>query len=272
MHITFGLFVNYRTRVVRRVARALARLRIIHFHHGALKRAETTGFPEGNVLIVAPHPDDEVFACGGLIAYKINAGEKVDVLFMTKGEMSYETENHSIVSQISETRFKTAYQALRLLGVDERNIHWFNYKDKGIPDESASDFSRCAQAIADKILELGPDLLFVPHLHDFHQDHINTNKLVTEAYKNNPSLRCVAVYCYSVYMLYNLLLKDVFRRHDGELKKIDISEQIDMKKEAIRAYMMPKIKINGQEMSAAGNLSSAFMSNFEKPYELYFKL
>ena len=39
-----------------------------------------------SVLVVAPHPDDEVLGCGGTIARHADAGDQVHVLIMTKGD------------------------------------------------------------------------------------------------------------------------------------------------------------------------------------------
>ena len=38
-----------------------------------------------NVLIIAPHPDDEVLGCGGTIAKHITLGDIVYVAIVTKG-------------------------------------------------------------------------------------------------------------------------------------------------------------------------------------------
>ncbi|MEP0842618.1 MAG: PIG-L family deacetylase, partial [Phycisphaerae bacterium] len=37
------------------------------------------------MLVVAPHPDDEVLGCGGTIRKRVLAGEKVSVAIVTRG-------------------------------------------------------------------------------------------------------------------------------------------------------------------------------------------
>ncbi len=44
--------------------------------------------PPSRVLVVAPHPDDEVLACGGLAALLAAVGSRVSVLAVTDGEAS----------------------------------------------------------------------------------------------------------------------------------------------------------------------------------------
>lgn len=38
-----------------------------------------------NILVVAPHPDDEVIGCGGIMAKKVANGDRVTVAIMTEG-------------------------------------------------------------------------------------------------------------------------------------------------------------------------------------------
>ena len=42
--------------------------------------------PSGAVLVFAPHPDDEVIGCGGLMAFHRERGDRVVVVHMTGGE------------------------------------------------------------------------------------------------------------------------------------------------------------------------------------------
>ena len=69
-----------------------------------------------NVLVLAPHPDDEVLGCGGTICRHVAAGDSVTVLVATRGTRElYSDEGvervraearkaHQILG-VSETRF-----------------------------------------------------------------------------------------------------------------------------------------------------------------------
>jgi LmbE family N-acetylglucosaminyl deacetylase len=43
---------------------------------------------KNTILVFAPHPDDEVFGCGGVMAKRIFEGYDVFVVFLTDGRNS----------------------------------------------------------------------------------------------------------------------------------------------------------------------------------------
>ena len=48
---------------------------------------QTSSVPDAcSVIVFAPHPDDEVFGCGGAIALHVQAGHAVHVILLTSGE------------------------------------------------------------------------------------------------------------------------------------------------------------------------------------------
>lgn len=68
---------------------------------------------EKKVLVIAPHPDDEILGAGGTIAKRVNAGYKVYVCIVTKGYPPLFDE-----AEIEKGR-QEACKAHRLLGVSE---------------------------------------------------------------------------------------------------------------------------------------------------------
>ena len=65
------------------------------------------------ILVVAPHPDDEVLGCGGIIKKLSDQGDTVIVLIMTRGKKELYSEE-----RILNVR-KEALSAHQILGVKQ---------------------------------------------------------------------------------------------------------------------------------------------------------
>ena len=55
----------------------------------ALRDAPLLSLPASAIVVVSPHPDDEVLGAGGLIRSAAQAGHQVTVLSVTDGEAAY---------------------------------------------------------------------------------------------------------------------------------------------------------------------------------------
>src|SRR3954471_13435221 len=73
-----------------------------------------------SVLVLAPHPDDETFGCGGTIRMLTESGVDVDVAFMTRGEQGLTGaagRTEAAARQLAEVRTREAQAACGVLGV-----------------------------------------------------------------------------------------------------------------------------------------------------------
>ena len=39
-----------------------------------------------NIIVFAPHPDDDIIGCGGSIARQLQQGNKVSIVYLTSGD------------------------------------------------------------------------------------------------------------------------------------------------------------------------------------------
>ena len=114
----------------------------------------------GRVLVVAPHPDDEVLGCGGTIARMTAAGAEVHVLVATEGKPPrYSAES------VSQVRAEMQ-RAHALLGVKE--THLLDLPAAQLDTIAASDINA---AVGEIVTGLQPDTLFLPFVGDIHSDH-----------------------------------------------------------------------------------------------------
>lgn len=77
-----------------------------------------------NVLVLAPHQDDEILAAGGIIQKCIKLGDSVTILFITNGDYRGPL--------IAHKRYHESQKALSLLGVTEKAIFYLGYGDTGM--------------------------------------------------------------------------------------------------------------------------------------------
>jgi len=69
-----------------------------------------------NVLVVAPHPDDEALGCGGAVLAHVDAGDQVKVAFLTSGEGGLATYP---VDEARRVREEEASKAATVLGFSD---------------------------------------------------------------------------------------------------------------------------------------------------------
>jgi len=111
------------------------------------------------ILVVAPHPDDEVLGCGGTIRRLASAGDRVTVAIATKGTPLFPA------AQVRQVRAE-ARKANRLLGVEK-----LLFLDLPVTTLHLIPEHKLNAVFAELVQSVKPDLCFIPFPGDRHQDH-----------------------------------------------------------------------------------------------------
>lgn len=138
-----------------------------------------------NVLVLAPHPDDEVLGCGGTIAKHVASGDTVFVLIATRGTIDLYTDEQVALSR------REALRSHALLGVKE--TQFFEYP---APALDTIPRYKIAAAIADVLKSLAIERLYIPHHGDIHSDHLHLHHaaLVAARPLANSPVRSILAY------------------------------------------------------------------------------
>lgn len=117
------------------------------------------------LVVVAPHPDDEVLGCGGLIALAVQAAVEVVVVALSDGEAAYPDDPHWTGQRLAPARRAELIDACRALGVSPaRIVH------AGLPDgRLRAHLDKATQLLAG-LLQAG-DAVLVTWARDGHPDH-----------------------------------------------------------------------------------------------------
>ena len=116
------------------------------------------------MLCLAPHPDDEVLGCAGLLMLAQRQGLRVHTIIVTAGEQGLEPSLPGHPSAPGNPRLAESYEAARIMGL-EPPVCWY-LADRGL---------RHASPLIERIIEAlrthQPDWLLLPALTEPHPDH-----------------------------------------------------------------------------------------------------
>lgn len=112
------------------------------------------------VLVVAPHPDDEVLGAGGTMARRAAEGDEVVVAIVTKAGPPVFTPD------VAETGRREARAAHDLLGVKE--THFLDFPAAGLDTVPHRDLNA---GLLELFRDVRPEVVFVPFGGDLHRDH-----------------------------------------------------------------------------------------------------
>lgn len=140
--------------------------------------ADPSALPK-KVLVLAPHADDEILGCGGLIAILCNLGSEVRVLVLTDGAAGVPDHQRKHVSQ---TRQRESKKAGEILGV--RDHRFLDFKDGEL-----SEAKDLAAALRGEIESFDPGLILAPSPQELHPDHRAVHKGLVAAATEGPERR-----------------------------------------------------------------------------------
>lgn len=131
---------------------------------------ETREVHARNVLVLAPHYDDEVLGCGGLITTLALAGATIRILFLTDSSGGSGGERVEDGQIYSATRRQEAERAVAILG-EAGDIQILGHLS--LPDgELQGHVETLSSSVREKLREVSPDLLLVTSPLEVSADHI----------------------------------------------------------------------------------------------------
>jgi LmbE family N-acetylglucosaminyl deacetylase len=155
-------------------------------------------------LAVGAHPDDVEIGCGGVLLEHRRRGDDVVILTLTGGEHGGDHER----------RARESKDAAAVIGA--ALIH------RDLPDTSLPEAGPTIEAIQDAIEVVRPTVIYTHSLNDNHQDHRACHRATVVAGRGIPEIHCYQAPSTAVSF--------------APSRFVDISEVIDRKIDAIRAF------------------------------------
>ncbi len=170
--------------------------------------------PSGSVvLVLSPHPDDDVIGCGGTLYKHHLAGDEITTAYLTDGRKGDPTfpDEHGLVKE----RQEEAREAAKIIGID--NLVFLNHRDLELRKSKET-----TGEMTELLKKIKPDIVYLPFFLDNHPDHIATNEIFVAACRN---MEC-EFECYA-YEVWTPLMPN---------RVVDISEHIQKKIDAIKQH------------------------------------
>lgn len=218
---------------------------------GAARRWSSTG--DERVMLLAPHPDDELACAGTLIRHRA-AGDQVCIVTATDGRLS---RAHGFdPPSIAERRREEADVAAARLGAE---LRWLGFPEGNRrPDDLDAAIDR---ALADA----APTIVYAPSLLDYHAEHQRVARSLASALRLAPSIE---VRIYGIQVPLTSLLSNLVH---------DVSDLAQPMRAAYAAHATQRhatastmrLKRYAARLYGAGTLAEAFCA---MPGQLYANL
>ncbi len=107
------------------------------------------------MLVLAPHPDDELFGCGGVLVQAAQAGASVHVVIVTDGQAQGDPAVRRVESEEAAIR----------LGIPKPEA--WGFEDRSLDPSDR----RFLASLRRTIIDMTPELVLVPSPAEIHPDH-----------------------------------------------------------------------------------------------------
>ncbi len=183
------------------------------------------------ILIISPHPDDEILSAGGYIQRAITNKAQIKIILLTDGDKM----------NLGKIRINQFKKATTFLGVNKSDLVLLNLPDgnlKKLPSEEIK------QKILNSLKDFNPDIVIYPSFYDEHYDHKIAGEIIEEIFKNEPKVKKLTYLIHfkgypqpRKLITKEFILPPYFLAFSCEWKVFDLTPQeIDNKNRALRIY------------------------------------
>lgn len=213
------------------------------------------------VLIISPHPDDEVFGCGGLMQSLVQGGKQVEVLIMSKGEAVHRPCCPNEENNIVQARAGLTYAANGVLGIAPEYIHRLDFPDGHF--SSVKDDDDVVIALAALVREIAPTEVFIPHPYENSPDHVAATRIAEQVLRNHIG----KVYYYCVWTWYHMPIYKILLLKYRNARLLRVANR-EAKNKAIDIYINNSAPCG---VSYSGDLPKPLIHAARWKYELFFE-
>jgi len=166
--------------------------------------------PGKTIAVLAPHPDDEVFGCGGALHQLSLQGASIYVAIISSGAAHNSSdETHAATRKLESQR------AAKIIGYPAPEF-W------DLDDGTLFDETQLQARVQHWLQEIGPDLILAPSTWEMHRDHRAVAVAALQAMRSCDDETQIALYEVGVPLQPNLL--------------VDISAAENVKAEAMQCF------------------------------------
>ncbi len=212
-------------------------------------------------LVLAPHPDDEVFGLGGFILKMLDSGSKFYIIYITDGEGSDVWHDRK---EISKQRIALSENVCSNLHINKSDMFRMHIPDGFVPHPGQSGFEATVKSVKEIIDSVKPDAVFATHRLDYWPfDHVAGGQIAYEAV--NKSDTKPQLWYYWVWAWYNVRPWKLSYSSLKRLQKINIRDQIIHKKELMGIYLK---SVTPEGKPWCGILPKPLLRAFDFPFEI----
>lgn len=139
------------------------------------------------MLVLAPHPDDEILGCGGLMAQHAHELRQVRVIVATDGAAASSNE---AAMEYLQRRERETTAGLAVVGVTSTPV-FLRFPDRQL-------FSRAEELkriLAEELRTWRPDLILAPSPLELHPDHVALSRALVDVVQSSPDIAADLALC-----------------------------------------------------------------------------